>query len=253
MPTAAQTKRTLVLTRKDLLRLREYRHKLPLAEPSLSWTSAVISFGFWTVLTTSFLICSATPRSVAVESYSVTVIPSQHIPASFEEVPQEEAESLDPLPEISIEDAVIFENKPISAGPEVQLELTPIVPPPNVVDPVVAQVPEISAIQLNSLQSNYWSEVYAAITKNLRYPMAARMQRVEGHVSVQISIDSEGHLLDAIERETSGRMFSSAVLAAAQRAAPYPPPPKQLPDPVVIEIPVSFRLDASSGPGHNFR
>ena len=200
---------------------------------------------------------------MAAESYSVVLLPLQHTPVPSETVPKDEPDALRLPSQQHADDTQPTEPMDTPADAPVEIESPRNLPPPESadlvqhtpgeerlfappnpgVDTISAEIPEISAIVLSNLRSNYWSEVYTVIAKKLRYPTVARMQGLEGDVTIQIRIDSDGHLQEVNERETSARMFSRAVLTAAQRAVPYPSPPEQLQTPVELEIPISFRLD----------
>lgn len=220
--------------------MRQWRHKFPLAVSAFSWMSAAVASTFSTVLAIALLTYAGVPRRVVTESYSVALLSLQHASVPSETVPKED-----------LDNEVVEMDSPRNLPPPELADLVKHTPsdkhslaPPNPgVDTISAEMPEISATVLSSLRSNYWAEVYTVIAEKLQYPMAARMRGLGGDVTIQIKIDSDGNLQEVNERKTSARMFSRAVLAAAQIAVPYPSPPEQLQTPVELEIPISFQLD----------
>lgn len=266
-------KQGLTINRSDIPRLRELQDKLPLATPSYTRISWAISCCLWMIVITLLYI---SPYPVAkhtpVKIYSIAIhqtaaISSPLTQKKTEEKPSEQEDKTPPTPSKEItqpQNIVTPTPLPKLDTPPPQLAVTPIVPPPKLLYPpkqlqetlsenktkqpnieqVVAKqnTPAISTMQINEIQSNYWSQVSSAITKNLKYPATARIQRLQGHASIRISINANGKLLDAVVQKASRRIFSSAVLAAANRAAPFPPLPNELQEPLILNIPVSFRL-----------
>lgn len=262
-------KQRITINKKEIHHLHAFRNKLPLVTPSYSWISGMVSCCFWIIVIISLITIHPPVKQLPVKIYSIAIQPSQYIPITHKDITQKEDTPQKTKPEEKRENIAELKNNtpkkiyPIKQSPpppKKEIITTPIQlseipdppkqslnPPTKIFTPLhkVDQIPPtaISSIQLDNLKSNYWSVVSSAITRNLRYPIAARMQKIEGNSSIQISINSKGHLLNATIQSASRKMFASAVLAATKRAAPFAPPPHQLSNPLIVKIPVSFRLN----------
>lgn len=84
---------------------------------------------------------------------------------------------------------------------------------------------------------NVISEIRAAIERAKRYPLFARDRGIEGKVTAEFSIDTNGLPEDVrIKRSSGSKILDSAAKETIIRAAPFP---------VIrgkIEIPITFRL-----------
>lgn len=86
-------------------------------------------------------------------------------------------------------------------------------------------------------------EVLAHLEKFRRYPNAAMARRQEGVAYVVARVDHRGDVVSARLRDGSGvASLDRAALATFERAEPLPRPPRGLPDPVEIDVPVEFFL-----------
>ena len=81
----------------------------------------------------------------------------------------------------------------------------------------------------------FWSVVNA----NKSYPTMAIRRNIEGDVTVQVTLDSGGQLVDAEVVSSSNRLLAEAALTAVRNATPYPNPTGES---ITISVPVSFRL-----------
>jgi len=86
----------------------------------------------------------------------------------------------------------------------------------------------------------YLALIRARIEKNRSYPSAARRERAEGRVLVQITVNSEGEL-DRSEILTGSGSFhlDRAARRMVEKSAPFPPPPHA---PFTESIPIDFSL-----------
>jgi len=208
---ARKPRRTLALNRADLLRLRDRCARLPLSASAPSWPGLAAALAFY----------AATALVMAV-----TAGGTRHGPPESVEV------ALAPLPEPARPAAreADCETEPAGAGTDLAHDAN-----------------DAWSLEIDGLHSNYWSEVYAALTARLRYPAAARRQGIEGHVLARLSIGRTGELHEARACDPTDDIFGRAVLSAVHGGAPYPAPPAGVPVPVTLEIPVSFRLDHRVG------
>lgn len=95
----------------------------------------------------------------------------------------------------------------------------------------------------NALQA-YFAEVSKRINANKEYPDALKKKKVDGTVTVRISIDATGQLISAEIQQSSGSsQLDQAALAAIAKASPFP----QFPDPIdrpqlSIAVPIEYAL-----------
>lgn len=81
----------------------------------------------------------------------------------------------------------------------------------------------------------FWS----AVNANKSYPAMAIRRNIEGDVTVQVTLDRAGQLVDATVVSASNRLLAEAALKAVRNATPYHNPTG---DSITITVPVSFRL-----------
>lgn len=87
-------------------------------------------------------------------------------------------------------------------------------------------------------------QIRAEISRERKYPSAARRRRREGRVILRLTVSQAGDLLAATIAQASGsRRLDDAALAAALAAAPYAAAPAALTKPQYqFNIPIAFRL-----------
>lgn len=265
--------RKIILTRGEVDRLREWRQRMPVAGAAFSWLGMVVSGSACATVLTSLVLYSQPSPSESMPSYTVSIISaaSPHSlpdptplpeddpppladeepiadPPPDEHPPAEPIVRHDPVPQNSVPPESPPPTEPLEEPePEpksLALASVPDPPPPQVVESTAQPVAMPSVTVVGEAHSNYWQEVYSSIAEEIRYPMSARMRGTEGNVTIELRIDSEGLLLNVDARESSTPVFSRSVLAATQRAAPFPSPPEELGELVHLEIPVSFRINA---------
>lgn len=262
----------IVIDSKDVKLLRELRERLPLKVTSYhSWVSGTISLSFWIAVISLLVYVPVSNKHTQIKIYSVIIQPQQlqsAISVSEEIITETKSkEDRKPILKISTEKTSLAKsdtnsfrneqpsiitdnsdpNKSIRKKRKQQKETKETVLKAAVIASHIERlslrpITPSSAVPLGSIKSNYWEKVSSIITENLQYPKIARMRGLEGETSVKIKINSEGKLINAMIVETSRSIFATAVLAATKSAAPFPPPPHQLPTPLIIKIPVSFRL-----------
>lgn len=81
----------------------------------------------------------------------------------------------------------------------------------------------------------FWS----AVNANKSYPAMAIRRNIKGDVTVQVTLDSDGYLVDAEVVSSSNRLLADAALNAVRNATPYHNPTGGS---ITISVPVSFRL-----------
>jgi len=119
-----------------------------------------------------------------------------------------------------------------------------LVAPPK---PVAASPTQgASSIVSNAAQS--WENgLLARLERVKRYPGAAQAQSQEDLVYVRITIDRSGKLTDAqVVRSRGYALLDREVVAMAHRASPFPAPPAEEHDPVVVVVPVEFFIGSQS-------
>ena len=91
---------------------------------------------------------------------------------------------------------------------------------------------------------NYQRTTLSKIYQNLSYPSSAQRRNREGSLRVVISIGNNGQLVDAeVVQNAQFSVFDKAALKAVSAAAPFDPlPAGTIEVPMMLEIPVAFRL-----------
>jgi len=119
--------------------------------------------------------------------------------------------------------------------PEVIVPPAPVKPPPP---------PEPTQADVNNALSAYGSLLGREIAKHKSYPKIAQRRGWQGTVMLDLKIDSNGKVLSATVRDSSGHnVLDKRALAMVKKAAPFPRPPKALQGRTFnISVPVSFKL-----------
>lgn len=90
---------------------------------------------------------------------------------------------------------------------------------------------------------NWEGQVLARLEQFRRYPRPARVRRQQGVVYVRALLDRQGRVLSAqVQRGSGHPVLDQEALETFQRAQPLPAPPKTLPEPVELVVPVEFFL-----------
>lgn len=105
---------------------------------------------------------------------------------------------------------------------------------------------ERGADGLQILDPAYWRAVRAAVARHVRYPEAAQRTGVEGLVTIRLTLDPAGRVLDARPVEIAApELLARAALDAIRRAAPFPAYAQPLPPGARLSVllPIRFQLE----------
>jgi protein TonB len=119
-----------------------------------------------------------------------------------------------------------------------------LVAPPK---PVAASPVQGAASEASNAAQSWENGLLAQLERVKRYPGAAQAQGQEDLVYVRLTIDRAGRLADAqVVRSRGYAMLDREVVAMAHRASPFPAPPTEERDPVVVVVPVEFFIGSQS-------
>jgi periplasmic protein TonB len=165
---------------------------------------------------------------------------SQHVKLPFESPPEADASDEVPLP------------KPDAQAPAADARKLP--PSPTTTAPLATQstpaehleAPALgSSSNLHSTAEQTWeARIIAQLERYKRYPDQAQRERQTDTVYLDFTMDRAGNVLDFhIERSAGYALLDNEVTALIRRAAPLPPPPKQVPGQrLELMVPVEFFL-----------
>ncbi len=131
----------------------------------------------------------------------------------------------------------------IAAQPTIEKEPEVVIPqPPPPIEPPPPQQP--TQADIDSALNAYGSTLGRAIAKHKSYPKIAQRRGWQGTALLDLKIDSDGNVLSAVVRESSGYdALDNQALKMVEKAAPFPAPPKALQGRTFnITVPVSFKL-----------
>lgn len=97
------------------------------------------------------------------------------------------------------------------------------------------------SVDYAGLTDSWRSRVMARIEAFKHYPLAARRQRVEGSLEVDLNIACDG-AVESLNVEGANGVLRSAAERSVKRAAPLPAPPPQLSCPQRLQYAMSYRL-----------
>ncbi len=122
---------------------------------------------------------------------------------------------------------------PLQPAPAVSPVPAAVSPPPG---PVAAPDPQALA--------GYGRSVAGALAGHQRYPRIAQMRQWQGTTLLQLEIAADGRLLEGRVLSSSGHdVLDRQALDMLRAAQPLPPPPVSLAGrPLVVNVPVVFRL-----------
>lgn len=143
-----------------------------------------------------------------------------------------------PIPVEQPEQEIIAVQPTAEEAPEVIVPPTPVEPPPPPPPPGPTQA------DINSAKDAYGRLLGSAIAKHKSYPKIAQRRGWQGTALLDLKIDSDGNVLSANVRESSGHdALDKRALAMVKKASPFPAPPKALQGRSFnITVPVSFKL-----------
>ncbi|MGD8430105.1 MAG: TonB family protein [Ectothiorhodospiraceae bacterium] len=92
--------------------------------------------------------------------------------------------------------------------------------------------------------STYVATVGQYLERHKEYPRQARLQLIEGRVSLRIVVAADGSVVSyRVDRSSGYGILDRAARRMVKRAAPLPPPPEELGrNDLQLIVPVSFRL-----------
>ena len=129
----------------------------------------------------------------------------------------------------------------IAVAQSVERKAEVVVPPPTPVEP---PPPEISQADIDNALNSYGNLLGRTIAKYKSYPKIAERRGWEGTALLDLKIDSNGNVLSAVVRESSGYdALDKRALEMVEKASPFPAPPKVLQGRTFnISVPVAFKL-----------
>lgn len=128
----------------------------------------------------------------------------------------------------------------IAVAPSVERKAEVVVPP----TPVEPPPPEISQADIDNALNSYGNLLGRTIAQYKSYPKIAERRGWQGTALLDLKIDSNGNVLSAVVRESSGYdALDKRALEMVEKASPFPAPPKVLQGRTFnISVPVAFKL-----------
>jgi len=159
--------------------------------------------------------------------------------------------SAPPPPKPTPKPAPRSEPAPVSAPPAPRPETVKAAAPESAapVEAEPATAPEVAAVAVppvetgpspDELLARYKALLLERIAAHKEYPALARRRGVEGDVVLRLSIDAAGRLAEIETPGRSPQVLAAQARRAAERAAPFPPPPG---GPFRIDFTLRFDLD----------
>ncbi|WP_211826964.1 energy transducer TonB [Kistimonas asteriae] len=110
------------------------------------------------------------------------------------------------------------------------------------VPPAISEAPQrgVSSSGEEDRQQHWLDALHARISAHQRYPTRARRRGQEGSITVNLSIDRTGYLMNAVIVDGK-RVFHQPTLRAIQAALPLPPPN----GPEHITLTINYRLKSA--------
>lgn len=128
----------------------------------------------------------------------------------------------------SLVEAVAPASSPLMVNPDIEVEaLGAVTPQQQASDPV----------------QDYRLALFARLAEHRDYPETARLRHYQGDGAVSFRIDRGGNLLSAsMERSTGRAVLDRAALRQVRRASPFPQIPPELPDELIVAVPLQFLI-----------
>ena len=91
---------------------------------------------------------------------------------------------------------------------------------------------------------NWKSQLVARLERYKQYPSQAQSRGEQGEAQLAFSVDRNGGVHHArIVRSSGSILLDEATLALAERAAPLPPPPPEIPGAqIAIVVPIRYNM-----------
>lgn len=221
-----------------------------------SWTSMLI--GYVLVLATIFVAFEWTQREIKIEESDEPIydmaIEEDMIPITKQEQPMQapppQAAPMSPEILDVVEDNTDIPEEEIQTTEEVNQSITSVVgtgAPTAVVAgppaPVVEDVDDDRILDVPEESAEFPGDVYAWLSKNIKYPPICQEQGIQGRVSVQFVINRDGSIVDVkVLRSPDSHLSDEAERVV--KSMPKWKPARQGNKPVRMRyvLPVMFRL-----------
>jgi protein TonB len=174
--------------------------------------------------------------------------PPEPVKPKVESKPQPIAKPL-PMPTVVKNEPVLQPPPPpptevIAVAPKVDAPPSPV-PPAPVVVPEPPRPPAPSQADMDEARGKYGNTLWAAISKEKKYPKIAQMRGWQGEAVVELLLDGSGKLKSKKIIQSSGHdVLDKQALEMVEKAAPYPTPPEVLRgNSFTITGPIPFKLE----------
>ncbi len=157
-------------------------------------------------------------------------------------VPERQPKEPDQKVEKNVEPPPPMENADVTLPKEMPKE--PDRPKEQVMPPAPMTTapppPRPSAAQLTS----WHRKIAVQLERHKNYPVSAQARRETGVTTVAFTIDREGKVVASrIVRSSGFESLDQETIATVRRAAPFPPPPENLPGPTFdFTVPIQFNI-----------
>lgn len=103
--------------------------------------------------------------------------------------------------------------------------------------------PPPTAEERADLEAHYFETMFNDRFKDVRYPHQGAMAGIEGKLTLRITLNGRGQLLDVrVHGACPHFVLCDAAIEAVRKEAPYPPPPQRLGGRVTVYLPFNYHL-----------
>jgi len=152
-------------------------------------------------------------------SLPVTLVPPPPLPTLPEDPPPPS-----PIPSCEPETFATLQDPP-------PISISGSVNPADIADAIPEEMTLATPVQSfqepereTDATDSYWLRVRTRIADQLVYPRFARELRLEGWVTVTLTLDETGQVVDVTVDESAHRLLRQAVLRTVRSVAPFEPP-----------------------------
>ncbi len=119
-----------------------------------------------------------------------------------------------------------------------------VVPVPEIVEPVVPEVPRISTARLAQVKESYLSRVRMVIESHKKYPRISKRLRQEGVVNVEFTIQKSGKIRSArVKQGCKYQKLNQAAVAIFDEIGSFEPIPDEIErSSWKISVPVAYKI-----------
>ena len=97
---------------------------------------------------------------------------------------------------------------------------------------------------LEARRADYLARVLALIDRAKVYPLRARLAGYQGRVSLSFVVEPDGEVREVRVLRSSGYpVLDRAAVKTVLKAAPFPPPPRDLDPPLTLSVKISFAFE----------